>query len=139
MDIEGLLPGIVVKPWGHEHIVRKTKKYVVKEMFVKAGHQLSLQYHNMKVETIFLLDGDAFILLPKKYGGLGDAFLYVAKSSIDMIEAIDKFEMSVMEPYYIKNQTIHRLGANKDSLFLEVSTTELKDVVRLKDDYGRGR
>ncbi len=47
----------VDKPWGHELHWAKTARYVGKVLHVKAGHALSLQYHNVKDETIFLWTG----------------------------------------------------------------------------------
>lgn len=137
--VEGLLPGKVKKPWGYEKIIYRDDKVVVKKIFVEAGHQLSMQYHKVKEETVTLVDGEAFIILPKFRGGFTGDEIYIAKSSIDPIEALDKKDMVAMQPYHIKPQKIHRFGAITDATFIEVSTTELDDVVRLKDDYGRGR
>jgi hypothetical protein len=47
----------VPKPWGHETIWAKTDRYVGKILHIKAGHALSVQYHNRKDETVFLLAG----------------------------------------------------------------------------------
>ena len=47
----------VDKPWGYELHWAKTDRYVGKVLHVKAGHALSLQYHNIKDETIFLWTG----------------------------------------------------------------------------------
>ena len=46
--------GRVDKPWGYELIWAKTKDYVGKVLHVNKGHQLSLQYHKTKEETIYL-------------------------------------------------------------------------------------
>src|SRR5471032_2656619 len=48
---------IVPKPWGHETIWAHTDLYVGKVLHIKAGHSLSLQYHNLKDETIHVLSG----------------------------------------------------------------------------------
>ena len=45
---------IVPKPWGHEVIWAHTELYVGKLLHIKAGHSLSVQYHNQKDETIHL-------------------------------------------------------------------------------------
>jgi mannose-6-phosphate isomerase-like protein (cupin superfamily) len=45
----------VEKPWGHETIWAHTDRYVGKILHVKAGHALSVQYHNAKDETVYLL------------------------------------------------------------------------------------
>jgi mannose-6-phosphate isomerase-like protein (cupin superfamily) len=48
----------VPKPWGHETIWARTDRYVGKILHIKAGHALSVQYHNRKDETIYLLSGE---------------------------------------------------------------------------------
>ena len=47
----------VPKPWGYEIRWAKTDRYVGKILHVNAGHALSLQYHNVKDETIYLYSG----------------------------------------------------------------------------------
>jgi mannose-6-phosphate isomerase len=47
----------VDKPWGYELHWAKTDRYVGKLIHVNAGHALSLQYHNLKDETIYLHSG----------------------------------------------------------------------------------
>ena len=47
----------VDKPWGYELHWAKTDRYVGKVIHVNAGHALSLQYHNLKDETILLWKG----------------------------------------------------------------------------------
>ena len=47
----------VEKPWGYELHWAKTERYVGKLIHVNAGHALSLQYHNLKDETIYLHSG----------------------------------------------------------------------------------
>ena len=49
---------IVPKPWGHEVIWAHTGLYVGKVLHIKAGHSLSVQYHNQKDETIHVLSGE---------------------------------------------------------------------------------
>ena len=48
----------VSKPWGHETIWAHTDRYVGKILHIKAGHALSVQYHNAKDETVYLLSGE---------------------------------------------------------------------------------
>jgi len=115
-----LPPGIIDKPWGHERIIQNNGLYVVKEIFVKAGHRLSLQYHEKKIETLFLVAGDGYISYKENGSRLGF------------------FRPQDMVPKFIGRKMVHKIGAGKnDALFVEVSTTELDDVVRLEDDYGR--
>ena len=44
----------VDKPWGYELHWAKTERYVGKVLHVKAGHALSLQYHNVQGRDHFL-------------------------------------------------------------------------------------
>ncbi len=108
----------VEKPWGYELHWAQTDRYVGKIIHVKAGHALSLQYHNVKDETIYLWSGK--LLLEIQRG-----------------EAIVAREMVPGETIHITPRTIHRMTAIEDSDILEVSTPELDDVVRLEDRYGR--
>ena len=108
----------VEKPWGYELHWAKTERYVGKLIHVKAGHALSLQYHNLKDETIYLHSGR--LLLEIQEG----------------TERVMR-EMRSGERVRIKPKTIHRMTAIDDSDIFEVSTPELHDVVRLEDRYGR--
>ena len=44
----------VEKPWGYELIFADTDKYAGKILHVDVGEQLSLQYHEVKDETVFV-------------------------------------------------------------------------------------
>ena len=57
---------LIKKPWGREELLEKNKKYMVKRLFMKKGHRCSLQYHNKKKETIFVLSGKLKIYFGKK-------------------------------------------------------------------------
>ena len=48
----------VPKPWGYEIIWAHTDRYVGKVLHINAGHALSVQYHNHKDETVYLLSGE---------------------------------------------------------------------------------
>ena len=55
-DMSGRTPvRTVPKPWGHETIWASTDLYVGKILHINAGHALSVQYHNVKDETVYLL------------------------------------------------------------------------------------
>ena len=108
----------VDKPWGHELIWAHTERYVGKLLHVKAGHALSLQYHNVKDETIHLQAG-------------------TLELQVDEGQGMTTRRMTVGESYHIKPLTKHRMVAVTDCDILEVSTPELDDVVRLEDRYGR--
>lgn len=108
----------VEKPWGHEIWWAQTERYVGKLLFVRAGHKLSLQYHERKDETIHLQRGAITLVI-----GEG--------------ESLVERRLEQGESFRIKPGTIHRFIAVEDSEILEVSTPEVEDVIRLDDDYGR--
>ena len=108
----------VPKPWGHELIWAHTDRYVGKILHLNAGESLSLQYHEKKEETLYLLSGRVLLTLKNDREGRD-------------------VEMKSGEAFHIPPRLIHRMQAVEDSDILEVSTTELDDVVRLEDRYGR--
>jgi len=108
----------VEKPWGYELIWAKTGRYVGKVIHVRAGHALSLQYHNRKEETLLLWSGRLLFEL----GSAGRT---------------RSWEMQPGDRVHIAPGTVHRMTAIDDSDVFEVSTPELEDVVRLDDRYGR--
>ncbi|MYD86854.1 MAG: cupin domain-containing protein [Acidobacteria bacterium] len=108
----------VEKPWGYELIWAKTGRYVGKVIHVRAGHALSLQYHNRKEETLLLWSGRLLFEL----GPAGRT---------------RRWEMQPGDRVHIAPGTVHRMTAIDDSDVFEVSTPELEDVVRLDDRYGR--
>ena len=112
-------PTTVDKPWGHEFIWAVTDRYVGKILHVKAGEALSLQYHRVKDETIMVLSGRLL-------------FEFFAEG-----EEPRTRELAPREPIHITPGLRHRMIAIDDTDVLEVSTTELDDVVRLEDRYGR--
>ena len=58
LDRFSFQPERVDKPWGYELIWALTESYCGKLLFVRAGEQLSLQFHNVKDETVYLLSGN---------------------------------------------------------------------------------
>ncbi|MBI3490236.1 MAG: cupin domain-containing protein [Acidobacteria bacterium] len=108
----------VEKPWGYEIHWAKTDRYVGKLIHINAGHALSLQYHNLKDETIYLQSGR--ILFEIQRAGV-----------------LEPHEMRPGEHVHVAPKTVHRMTAIEDSDVFEVSTPELDDVVRLEDRYGR--
>ncbi|MDQ3368766.1 MAG: cupin [Myxococcota bacterium] len=110
---------VVEKPWGHELIWANTDRYVGKILHIKAGEALSLQYHRVKDETIMVLSGRMQLV-------------YFAEG-----EEPKSRELLLREPFHVTPGLRHRMIAIEDTDVLEVSTTELEDVVRLEDRYGR--
>jgi mannose-6-phosphate isomerase len=113
------VPYRVEKPWGYELIWALTDRYVGKILHVKAGHVLSLQYHNRKDETMHLLSGE--LILRTQAG-----------------DALVSRPFKAGESVHIPARLIHQIEAVVDSDVLEASTPELDDLVRLQDRYGRG-
>ena len=108
----------VDKPWGYELRWAITSRYVGKVIHVDAGHALSLQYHEVKEETILLWNGRI-------------------KFEIERDGQRVTQEMTPGQSIHITPGTVHRMTAIEDSDIFEVSTPELQDVVRLEDRYGR--
>ena len=110
----------VAKPWGHELIWALSERYIGKILHINAGHELSVQYHNRKDETIYLLSGEI-----------------VYRVQRDGDDILDDVKLKVGESFRITPGTIHQMIAKTDCDVLEVSTPEIDDVVRLSDKYGR--
>ncbi|MGI8619386.1 MAG: cupin domain-containing protein [Gemmatimonadaceae bacterium] len=112
---------VVPKPWGHETIWASTDHYVGKILHIRAGHALSIQYHNVKDETIHLLSGE---IIYRVQNGPGQ-------------DDLEDVRLRAGESFRITPNTVHQMEAVTDCDVLEASTAHLDDVVRLKDRYGR--
>jgi len=108
----------VPKPWGHETIWAQTEAYVGKILHIKAGEALSVQFHNVKDETVYLLSGE---------------LVY----RVWMNDVPTDVGLRVGEAYRITPGTVHQMEAVTDCDILEVSTPHVQDVVRITDRYGR--
>jgi len=109
----------VQKPWGHETIWAHTDRYVGKILHINAGEALSVQYHERKDETVYLLSGE---------------LTYWVKLDGDELQDM---RLKVGDAFRITPGTVHYMQAVTDCDVLEASTPELDDVVRLEDRYGR--
>jgi mannose-6-phosphate isomerase len=116
---ESELPRRVDKPWGHELIWAWTDKYVGKLLVIETGKRLSLQHHELKDEWIHVLDGRLLLTLENDAG------------------QIEERELGVGQGAHVGVLRKHRYEALETCWLIEVSTSELHDVVRLEDDYGR--
>lgn len=112
-------PLFVDKPWGNEELLEYNDHYVVKKLFMKAGECCSIQYHELKRETIYVLGGKL-----RLYFGTD-------------IENLEQREMIPGDNITITPYTIHRMEGIEDSTYLECSSPEIWDVVRLADKYQR--
>ena len=107
-------PKIVDKPWGRELWLAHTDKYAGKILEVNKGAQLSIQYHEKKMESMYILSGKMLITNGKNETVMNEG---------DCVK--------------IEPGQVHRIKALEDVRVIEVSSPELDDVVRLEDDYGR--
>ena len=108
---------IVNKPWGHEDIIDDTSHYTLKLLHVLPGHRLSLQYHESKRESLYVLEGHMHLTL----------------------EGQDKLMPPVASITILPKQQ-HRIkchGQEKLIVLEAASGEHLTDVVRLYDDYDR--
>jgi len=110
----------VPKPWGHELIWAETDRYVGKILHIKAGESLSLQYHERKDETIYVLSGELIF----EHGPLDGS-------------PLRRVTLTPGESFHITPHLRHRMIGGTDCDILEASTPDLDDVVRLEDRYGR--
>jgi mannose-6-phosphate isomerase-like protein (cupin superfamily) len=108
------LPHVVEKPWGREIWWALTERYCGKRIDIRAGESMSLQYHERKHETIYVMEGRLLLRLGDHATEVGPGFRTEVPPG-----------------------TIHRLSALTDAVLMEVSTPEVDDVVRLEDRYGR--
>jgi len=107
------------KPWGHELLWASTDRYVGKILHIRGGHLLSLQYHEKKHESIYVLRGRIVFRYRDAAGALADRV------------------MAAGDAQQVPTGLVHQFEALEDSDVLEVSTPHLDDVVRLQDRYGR--
>ncbi|MBU1031979.1 cupin [Patescibacteria group bacterium] len=110
----------IEKPWGYElHWVPENKSYMGKVLHINAGARISLQTHDKKQESWFLIGGEAKIIWDNEKG--------------ELIETI----MEKGKGYACQINQRHRLAGITDCDIIEVSTPEMGITHRLEDDYKR--
>ncbi len=112
-------PRRVDKPWGNELIWSLTDRYCGKVITIETGRRLSLQYHEQKDESIFILSGRLLLHLEDDAG------------------AMTARELGAGEAAHVAVGRRHRYEAIERVELVEVSTPEIGDVVRIEDDFGR--
>jgi len=110
---------VIEKPWGREEVIEINERYMMKKLTMWANHRCSLQYHNVKRETIYVLSGKLRIYMGPAQDEL-DSRLFGPGDTITLTPGV-----------------VHRMEAVEDSTYLEASTPEMDDVVRILDDYKR--
>lgn len=110
----------VEKPWGYElHWVPEDAPYMGKIEHVNAGARMSLQIHDEKSESWFLIKGRASVIWENSKG--------------ELVET----ELLPGQGYTTKVGQKHRLKGITDCDIVEVSTKEVGTTWRLEDDYSR--
>lgn len=107
------------RPWGTYTILEENSGYKVKQITVRPGGKLSLQYHHHRSEHWIVVSGIATITINDKV-----------------------FEMGPNESTYIPKEAKHRLFNNhtEDLVLIEAQVGSYlgeDDIVRLQDDYKR--
>lgn len=110
----------VEKPWGYElHWVPAELPYIGKVLHINAGARLSLQVHDEKQESWFIMSGRAAVIWENNQG--------------ELIET----ELEPGKGYSTRIGQKHRLKGLTDCDIIEVSTPEAGTTWRLEDDYAR--
>ena len=110
----------IEKPWGYElHWVREDAPYMGKIEHINAGARLSLQVHDAKQESWFLMNGRAAVIWENDKG--------------ELIET----ELQPGVGYSTRIGQKHRLKGITDCDIIEVSTPEAGTTWRLEDDFSR--
>ncbi|MBU3978233.1 cupin [Patescibacteria group bacterium] len=110
----------VIKPWGYEIIFTPADlPYAGKIIHILAEKRLSLQLHDKKQESWYLLQGRGKVIWENSNG--------------ELIET----ELTPGQGYTCKIGQKHRLAGITDCDIMEVSTPEIGTTYRLEDDYKR--
>jgi len=109
-------PPTVKRPWGGYTILKKTKVFWVKKLFIKQNARLSLQSHNYRNEVWFVLSGSIDAQIGNK--------TYRAESG---------------DVLFIPIKKKHRIAGIKKACVLELAFGRVleSDIVRYEDDYNR--
>jgi mannose-6-phosphate isomerase-like protein (cupin superfamily) len=116
---EPAAPRRVDKPWGHELIWVLTDRYCGKVIVIETGRRLSLQYHERKDESVYVISGRLRLHLEDDAG------------------AMTVRELGPGDSARVPVGRRHRFEAAERVELIEVSTPELDDVIRVEDDFGR--
>ena len=106
---------IVERDWGYEKfLVISSSKFTMKKLFIKKGMKGGLQYHMLKDEAVFLLEGKMLIRFENEKNG--------------------KLESKILNPgdfVHFPNTSIHQEEALEDTYLIECSTPHANDRVRV--------
>ena len=131
----------VNKHWGYELWIADgvSTPYASKRILFKAGNRTSLQVHEYKFETNYVLSGTGFLYHSKEPLDIAK-FLQQGMTANEVAEYEKTLEVMELKEGVVFNMApgyVHRVLATTDLEFMETSTPELDDVIRLQDDQGR--
>jgi mannose-6-phosphate isomerase-like protein (cupin superfamily) len=133
---------IVSKPWGEELWIADGVRtpYALKRILFKAGFRSSLQVHQFKSETNFVLSGEGrFQIWTEEFDTVRFLEGAMPQSELDeILSAVLEVEIRAGDIIDVKPGRLHRVIAVSDLTFIEASTVELDDVIRISDDAQRG-
>lgn len=109
----------VIKPWGKEIWLALNEHYCYKRIHINVGTRTSFQYHQNKIETNYIIKGEAEVWLENDHG------------------VVEKTIMKAGDYFDVKPPKKHRVVALTDIILQEVSTPEVDDVIRIDDDTKR--
>lgn len=109
----------VHKPWGKEEWIELNDRYCYKRIYINSGYKTSFQYHNHKIETNYIISGEAEVWLENDEG------------------IIEKKIMKSGDFFNVTPPKKHRVIALTDIILQEVSTPEVDDVFRIDDEFNR--
>lgn len=118
-------PYTVEKPWGKEIWLElwsdgEGRGYCYKRIHINKGTKTSFQYHEKKVETNYIISGEAEVLLENGQG------------------VVELLRVGEGDSFTVLPNRKHRVIAITDIILQEVSTPDVDDVIRIADDAGRG-
>lgn len=140
MEIQN--PRVVTKPWGNELWIADGIRtpYALKRILFKKGSRSSLQVHQRKFETNYVLSGTGVLQIRNELLNC-EEYLASSQQSViieDALKTLRDIQIKPGDVIDVKPGQIHRVIAITDLIFIEASTKELDDVIRLQDDTSRG-
>lgn len=116
--IEVMPTRTLTRVWGDEVIVAETPQYLGKVLRMRAGTAGGLQYHVEKDETQYLLSGLAYVDHDDGRGQLV------------------RVTVNAGSGFRFPPGAVHRVTAITDCVWLETSTPQYEDRVRVEAAYG---
>jgi choline kinase/mannose-6-phosphate isomerase-like protein (cupin superfamily) len=112
-------PKVITKPWGKEIWLELNSKYCYKRIEIRAGFKTSFQVHNIKLETNYIIQGQAEVWLENDNN------------------VVEQFFLKEGDFFTVLPTRKHRVIAITDVILQEVSTPEVDDVIRINDEFNR--